>query len=125
LTDTLADLLCDIIHRLETRAEKKADETLFKDLKRVRGKNRLFFAVAEAAVATPDGTVREVVFPVVPEQTLKDPVREGRATVAYDQKVVTTMRKSYSHHYRRMLPAVRGDTKGNYAVTGEKHGREY
>lgn len=106
LTDTLADLLCDIIHRLETRAEKKADETLFKDLKRVRGKNRLFFAVAEAVVATPDGTVREVVFPVVPEQTLKDLVREGRATLAYDQQVVTTMRKSYSHHYRRMLPAL-------------------
>ena len=99
LTDTLADLLCDIIHRLETRAEKKADVALFKDLKRVRGKNRLFFAVAEAAVATPDGTVREVVFPVVPEQTLKDLVREGRASVAYDQQVQTTMRKSYCHHY--------------------------
>ena len=106
LTDTLADLLCDIIHRLETRAEKRADDALFKDLKRVRGKNRLFFAVAEAAVATPDGTVREVVFPVVPEQTLKDLVREGRATVAYEQQVQTTMRKSYCHHYRRMLPAL-------------------
>lgn len=106
LTDTLADLLCDVIHRLRTRAEKKADEALFKDIKRVRGKNRLFYAVAEAVVGQPDGTVREVVFPVVPEKTLQDLVRESKATCGYNQEVQSTMRNSYCHHYRRMLPAL-------------------
>ena len=40
----------------------------------------LLFQIAEAAVAQPDGTVREVLFPVVGEQTLRDLVREAKAT---------------------------------------------
>lgn len=104
LTDVLADLLCEIIHRLQTRAEKKADNALLQSLKRVRGKPRLLFLVAEAAITHPDDTVRQVVFPVASEQTLRDLVQEGKATGAYDQQVQTTMRKSYAHHYRRMLP---------------------
>ena len=104
LTDMLADLLCEIIHRIETRAEKKVDNALLQSLKRVRGKPRLLFLVAEAATTNPDGTVRQVVFPVASEQTLLDLVQEGKATGAYDQQVQTTMRKSYCHHYRRMLP---------------------
>lgn len=106
LTDTLADLLCEIIHRIETRAEKKVDKDLLQSLKRVRGKPRLLFLVAEAAVANPDGSVRQVVFPVVSEPVLLDLVQEGRATGAYEKQVQTTMRKSYCHHYRRMLPAL-------------------
>lgn len=106
LTDTLADLLCEIVHRMGTRAEKKVDKDLLLNLKKVRGKPRLLFLVAEAAVVHPDGTVRQVVFPVASEQTLLDLVQEGKASGAYDQQVQTTMRKSYSHHYRRMLPQI-------------------
>jgi hypothetical protein len=35
--------------------------------------------VAEAALAKPDGTVREVVYKVVSEKTLKDIVKEYKA----------------------------------------------
>ena len=49
--------------------------------------------------------VKEVIYPAVGEQTLKNLVREFKATgTAYREKVYTVMRSSYSHHYRRMVP---------------------
>jgi hypothetical protein len=35
ITDTLVDLLLEIVHRLELKAERKADKELLEDLKRV------------------------------------------------------------------------------------------
>ena len=60
ITDTLAELLMSLIHRIGVRAEHRIDREVFKELKRVRGKTRLLYDVAEASVANPDGTVREV-----------------------------------------------------------------
>jgi hypothetical protein len=38
LTDTLVDLLLDLIHRIGAKAERKVDKELLDDLKRVHGK---------------------------------------------------------------------------------------
>jgi len=51
--------------------------------------------------------VRDVVFSIVSEQTLRDLVKEYKSTgSAYQQKVQTMMRSSYSRHYRRMVPVI-------------------
>ena len=61
--------------------------------------------MAEAAVECPEGTVREVLYPVVSEQRLRDLVKEYRASgPTYRHQVYTILRASYSGHYRRMLP---------------------
>ena len=39
ITDTLLILLLEMVHRLELKAERKADKGLLEDLKRVPGKN--------------------------------------------------------------------------------------
>ena len=53
----------------------------------------------------PDGVIKEVIYPVVGETTLKNLVREFKSTgTAYKEKVYTVMRSSYGNHYRRMLP---------------------
>ena len=76
-------------------------------MKRVTGKNTLLCRLAETALANPDGIIREVLFPVVDEQTLADLVKELKSTgPAYRQHVSTVMRASYSHHYRRVIPAL-------------------
>ena len=67
-TDTLVDLLLEIVHRLELKAERKADKELLEDLKRVTGKNNLLFQLAQAALEHPEGIVKDVVYPIVPEQ---------------------------------------------------------
>src|SRR5208283_1406073 len=69
LTDDLVDILIETIHCIRARAERRVDRELLDDLKRVAGKQNLLFDLAGAALEKPDGTVREVVFPVVGEQT--------------------------------------------------------
>jgi hypothetical protein len=82
ITDGLVELLIALVHKIDARAERRVEGELLADLKRVRGKEGLLFALAEAAVAHPDETVRQALYPVVPggEQTLKELVREAKAT---------------------------------------------
>jgi hypothetical protein len=73
----------------------------------VTGKQNLLFELAGAALDKPDGVVREVVFPVVAEQTLRDLVKEWKATgPIYRTTLRTVIRNSYKGHYRRMVPQV-------------------
>ena len=77
--------------------------------KKVSGKERILFKVAEASLAAPDGLVRQVVFPAVAggEVTLRDLVREFKTTGStYRRTVQTTLRASYTNHYRRGLIAL-------------------
>ena len=107
LTDGLVDLLIETIHRIAAHAERKVERELLDDLKRVTGKQNILFELADAALAQPDGVVREVVFPVTGEQTLRDLVREWKATgPTYRTTLRTVIRNSYSGHYRRMVPKV-------------------
>lgn len=105
IIDNLVELLIQLMHRVVRRAEDKVEAAYVTELKRVANKGTLLFQLADAAVAHPDGTVREVIFPVVSEATLKDLVAEYKAHApAYRQQVHAIMRSSYRTHYRQMLP---------------------
>ena len=105
ITDNLVDLLIDTVHRIGARAEQRVERELIEDLKRVAGKNNLLFELAEATLTHPDGIVRDVVFPVVDEQTLRDLVKEWKATgPVYRQQLRSVIRNSYRSHFRQMLP---------------------
>ena len=104
IIDGLIDLLIQIVHRIGVRSERKVIQALLSDLRKVHGKTTLLFRIAEAVVDTPDGVVKDVIYPVAGEQTLRDLVREHKSTgTAYKREVHTIMRSSYSSHYRRML----------------------
>lgn len=105
ILDTLADLLLDVVQHLGVKAERKVERELLQDFKRTSGKHTLLYQLAEAAVEHPDDPVREVLYPVVGEQTLRELVREYRASgPTYHQRVYTVMRGSYQHHYRQVVP---------------------
>ena len=78
ITDALVDLLIATVHRIGATAERRVENELIADLKRVAGKPALLFKLAAASLARPDDTVRAVVFPVVGEQTF-DLVAGGRS----------------------------------------------
>jgi len=104
LIDTLGDLLIDMVHRVAHRAEVKVERELIADYKRVSGKNGLLFQIAEASLDHPDDAVKEVVYPIANVSTLRDLVREFKATgPAYRQQLHTVMRTAYRSHYRAML----------------------
>lgn len=94
-------LLIGLIHKINTRADRRVERELTEDLRRVRGKEGILFRLAEAAVEHPDDTVRTALFPVVGEKTLRELVREAKANEqAFQARVRTVLRSSYSNHYR-------------------------
>jgi Domain of unknown function (DUF4158)/Tn3 transposase DDE domain len=109
ITDTLVELLVATVHRIGARAERKVTAELINAFKRVSGKENILFSIAEAALEKPDGAVRSVVFPAVTggEQTLRELVHEFKTKgPVYRRTVQTTLRSSYTGHYRRGLMAL-------------------
>jgi len=109
ITDTLVELLIATVHRIGARAERRVTNELINAFKRVTGKENILFSIAEAALAQPDDAVRDVVFPAVTggEQTLRELVHEFKTTgPVYRRTVQTTLKASYTGHYRRGLIAL-------------------
>lgn len=106
VTDSLVDLLVATVHRIGARAEQKVTKELINAFKRVSGKENILFHIAEASLSDPGGQVRQVVFPAVTggEQTLRELVHEYRTKgPVYRRTVQTTLKASYTNHYRRGL----------------------
>jgi TnpA family transposase len=107
VTDNLVQMLFQITHGVDKHAENRAVKEHVADIKRVRGKHELLFKIAKAAVDNPDGTVRDVIFPVVGEQTLKDLIEEFKTSGLYfTQQVLTKAAASHKHHYQRIFPKI-------------------
>jgi hypothetical protein len=58
------------------------------DLKRVHGKTGMLYRLAEASLDHPTGVVHEVIFPVVSEVTLRELVKEWKATGPFDVAIL-------------------------------------
>lgn len=105
ITDSLVELLVQIIHRIYVNAERRVNKQLVEEFKQVSGKPRLLFEIAQASLSYPEQAVQDVVYPVVSPKTLEAVVKEYKSnTPTYFEKVYTVMRSSYLHHYRRMVP---------------------
>jgi TnpA family transposase len=109
IIDALVGLLVDLVHRINARAERRVEKELIGDLTVVPQKKSIFLKMVCAALARPDESVREVVYPVVPggEKTLRNLVRELMASNrVIRERVRYQLRGSYTHYYRRMLGPV-------------------
>ncbi len=69
IIDSLVDLLIQIVHKISVRAEKQVIAELVGELEKVDGKTTLLFRLAEAALDQPEEAVKDVLFPVVGEET--------------------------------------------------------
>ena len=77
--DGLVELLIQVTHRITVKAERRALEELVEEAVEVRGKAGILFRIAEAAVGSPEGVVREVIFPAAGQSTLEALAREAQA----------------------------------------------
>jgi TnpA family transposase len=106
IIDQLIELLILLPHRIERKAEKRVVKELVEEVRRVSGKPRLLYQMAQAAVDHPDQTIREGIYAVVSEEQLRAIIKEYQASTSYDQQVARRMQASYRHHYRRILAAL-------------------
>lgn len=105
ITDNLTDLLIQIIHKIGHNAENRVVKEFVKDFKKVSGKHNLLLKIAENSLEYPDGIVRDVIYPVAKEETLKDLVKElKKSDNTFKGKVFSVIKGSYSRHYRKMVP---------------------
>ena len=105
ITDSLIEILTTIIKRIDNKAEKRINQQLIEEFKKVSGKTGLLYRIAEASIAEPNGVIEQVIFPVVSLKTLKDLVAEYKGSgLAYKRRVHNVMRASFAGHYRRMIP---------------------
>ena len=105
IVDGLVELLIQVTHRITVKAERRVIDELVEEAREVRGKAGILFRVVEAASGSPEGVVREVILPVIGEQTFEALVREARALgTPQSRRVHTAVRASYGSHYRRMMP---------------------
>jgi len=94
-----------VIHKIRARAERRVEREHLADLKRVHGKTKLLYQIAEAALANPDGIVSDVVFPIADLETLQALVKEHQASESVlKSQAQTYLRTSYARHYRRIIP---------------------
>lgn len=106
ITDSLVDLLIKVIHKIGRSAETKIDKKLISEIKKVLGKSNILIKLAKTTISNPEGVIKEVVYPVIPEETLKSIIKEEESIKSYTSQVYTKMRSSYSSHYRRMLAPI-------------------
>src|SRR6476660_10258900 len=100
-------MLVEIIQRLDRRSDQQVYRELLRDLQRVEGKIQILFRVAEVVITKPEGTIREVLFPVVKEETFHQLALESRNTGPQFRLFrQALMRRKFVRHYRRMLPLV-------------------
>lgn len=105
ITDGLVELLIQIVHKIDVRAEKRVEEEYANEFKRIANKEGILYRIAEASIEHPDEPVRKVVFEVASETLLRDLIKEYKAkSPAFRRQVHVIMRASYSRHYRRMVP---------------------
>ena len=107
IMDSLVELLIQLLHKVRKNAEKKVMGELMGDARSVHGKTRLLYRIAEVALDSPDGIVKEVVFPAVGEDTLSALVKEYQSKgTSYQRCVQMIIQNSYKQHYRRMVPEI-------------------
>jgi TnpA family transposase len=105
--DDIVRMFVGMIHRIDVRAEKQRDKELLEDLKRVDGKTQILFRLAETIMENPDGTIRDIIFPVVKVETFHNLIAEKKASgPQYQYTHRRLMKEKYSRHYCRMLPLV-------------------
>ncbi len=102
--DNLADLLLQLIHKMHTKAESFVKKKLLSDITRVDGKYDILYSLADVAINHPTGIICDEIYPQVPQETLRDIIKElGCQGRWFETQVHTKMHSLYSHSHRRVL----------------------
>jgi TnpA family transposase len=104
MTDNLADVLIQLIHKMKTTAESSLTKEILAEVKCVNGKFDILYTLSSTAAAQPDGIIQQVIYPKVSQETLQNLASELHSKGKwYQTKVKTKIRSLYSHAHRKVL----------------------
>ena len=108
VTDSITDLLIQLIHKITSGSERKVEKELVAEFKKkVSGKDEILYKMSQSSLDSPTEPVEEVIFPVVGKSTLEEIVKQYKEKgTTYHEKVHHVIRNSYKGHYRRMVPMI-------------------
>ncbi|KKB96108.1 hypothetical protein SZ25_00811, partial [Candidatus Arcanobacter lacustris] len=76
ITDNLADVLLQLIHKMRTSSESFVNKHIIKNVKCVDGKFDILHSLASINASKPRGIIEKQVYPIAPKQKLEDIVKE-------------------------------------------------
>ncbi|KKB96212.1 hypothetical protein SZ25_00285, partial [Candidatus Arcanobacter lacustris] len=76
ITDNLADVVMQLIHKMRTSSESFVNKHIIKNVKCVDGKFDVLYSLASINASKPRGIIEKQVYPTVPKQKLEDIVKE-------------------------------------------------
>ena len=107
LIDNIVELFILLVHRLESRSRKRATAEVLAHAQGSKNHDKLLYQVALAALSQPEGTIEEVIYPVVSEGQLEEVVNTlGEGGRTFRERLHTKLRRAYTHYYRRLLPLI-------------------
>ncbi|MEM7175181.1 MAG: Tn3 family transposase [Chlamydiota bacterium] len=107
IIDDLIELLIQITHKIKINSEKRVEKTLVKEIRKIYGKEKILLDMATTSLEHPDGVIAETLYPVVGgKERLEALAKELSSKREYNERVYSTIRRSYSSHYRQMIPHI-------------------
>ena len=104
IIDNAVDLFIQLVHRMQTSAEKFITKQIISDVKRVNGKFDILYSLANTALQNPEGVIQEKIYPEVSKETLSNVVHDlDHKGKWYNNQVNTKIRSLYSHASRKTL----------------------
>ena len=119
IVDSIIELFILLVHRLESRSRKRAASEVVATAEESENHDQMLYQIAVAALAQPEGSVQEVIYPVANEAQLETVVENlGEGGKSFKERFHAKMRRSYTRYYRRLLPLIlnalefRSDSRG-------------
>lgn len=109
MTDNMVELLIKLILNMHARSESFVKKDIIQEVAKNNGKFDILMNLASTAAAYPKGIIEDVIYPMVPQETLialtKELMSDKRGRW-YQQKVQVHMRLLYSSSHRKSRMAI-------------------
>lgn len=104
LLDSAAELLLQLIHKLENSSENSIKQQIISEVTCVNGKFDILCKLSSVAAERPAGIIKHEIYPIVSQETLTNLSVELKSRGKwYETEVKNKMRSLYAHGSRRLL----------------------
>jgi len=107
MLDFLGDLLIQILNKMKHKAEKRIEKDSLNENRKVKNKNIIFYNILKACTNYPNKKIKDIIFPILNKEKMTLIIEEYESKgISFKDKIITSIIKSYSHHYRHIMPII-------------------